>query len=142
MKYFNQNANSRSDDMQLNSDIQRISTRMCASLAAAEGNMAGLHTGLMPVGNGRRQKIHKMSPEVVDSNPYSRLMALQRMGVVERYAEIQDHTVAIVGIGGVGAVAAESLARCGAMFHLQFEAAVSLLLLLLVHHVYCILLEQ
>lgn len=33
-----------------------------------------------------RPKINQMSSEVVDSNPYSRLMALQRMGVVENYS--------------------------------------------------------
>ena len=32
-----------------------------------------------------REKIGKMSAEVVDSNPYSRLMALKRMGIVENY---------------------------------------------------------
>ena len=113
----NHSGSLRRGDVQLNSDIQRISTRMCASLAAAEGNMAGLHTGLAPVGNSRRQKVHEMSPEVADSNPYSRLMALQSMGIVEHYAQIRGHTVAIVGVGGVGAVAAESLARCGAILH-------------------------
>ncbi|KAF8686230.1 hypothetical protein HU200_043612 [Digitaria exilis] len=54
-----------------------------------------------------------MSADVVDSNPYSRLMALQRMGVVENYERIRDYSVAIVGIGGVGSVAAEMLTRCG-----------------------------
>lgn len=54
-----------------------------------------------------------MSAEVVDSNPYSRLMALQRMGVVKDYERIREQTVAIVGIGGVGSVAAEMLTRCG-----------------------------
>lgn len=54
-----------------------------------------------------------MSGEVVDSNPYSRLMALQRMGIVKDYERIRDCTVAIVGIGGVGSVAAEMLTRCG-----------------------------
>ena len=54
-----------------------------------------------------------MSAEVVDSNPYSRLMALQRMGIVQDYERIRDATVAIVGIGGVGSVAAEMLTRCG-----------------------------
>ena len=34
--------------------------------------------------------------QVVDSNPYSRLMALQRMGVVADYERIRDKTVAIV----------------------------------------------
>ncbi|WAR10053.1 UBA5-like protein [Mya arenaria] len=32
-----------------------------------------------------RQKISQMSSEVVDSNPYSRLMALKRMGIVDNY---------------------------------------------------------
>uniref|UniRef100_A0A2P2JK31 Ubiquitin-like modifier-activating enzyme 5 n=1 Tax=Rhizophora mucronata TaxID=61149 RepID=A0A2P2JK31_RHIMU len=54
-----------------------------------------------------------MSAEVVDSNPYSRLMALQRMGIVANYERIREFSVAIVGIGGVGSVAAEMLTRCG-----------------------------
>ncbi|XP_014510426.1 ubiquitin-like modifier-activating enzyme 5 [Vigna radiata var. radiata] len=61
----------------------------------------------------RRSKVEDMSAEVVDSNPYSRLMALQRMGIVENYERIRDFSVAIVGIGGVGSVAAEMLTRCG-----------------------------
>eukprot|EP01127_Copromyxa_protea_P001504 TRINITY_DN11485_c0_g1_i1.p1 TRINITY_DN11485_c0_g1~~TRINITY_DN11485_c0_g1_i1.p1 ORF type:complete len:393 (-),score=103.49 TRINITY_DN11485_c0_g1_i1:41-1219(-) len=60
-----------------------------------------------------RDKIEVMSSEVVDTNPYSRLMALQRMGIVDEYERIRDHTVVIVGLGGVGSVAAEMLARCG-----------------------------
>lgn len=55
----------------------------------------------------------EMSAEVVDSNPYSRLMALKRMGIVNNYEEIRSFSVAIVGIGGVGSVAAEMLTRCG-----------------------------
>ncbi|KAG9155486.1 hypothetical protein Leryth_009902 [Lithospermum erythrorhizon] len=47
------------------------------------------------------------------SNPYSRLMALQRMGIVHNYEKIREYSVAIVGIGGVGSVAAEMLTRCG-----------------------------
>ena len=34
-----------------------------------------------------------MSGEVVDSNPYSRLMALQRMGIVKDYEAIRNKTV-------------------------------------------------
>lgn len=60
-----------------------------------------------------REKITKMSAEVVDSNPYSRLMALKRMGIVENYENIRNFTVAVVGIGGVGSVTAEMLTRCG-----------------------------
>ncbi|CAA6667881.1 unnamed protein product [Spirodela intermedia] len=63
--------------------------------------------------NGIPDIIKDMSAEVVDSNPYSRLMALQRMGIVENYESIRDFSVAIVGIGGVGSVAAEMLTRCG-----------------------------
>ncbi|KZV31688.1 ubiquitin-like modifier-activating enzyme 5 [Dorcoceras hygrometricum] len=65
------------------------------------------------VGLVQRSKIKDMSAEVVDSNPYSRLMALQRMGIVENYERIRKFSVAIVGIGGVGSVAAEMLTRCG-----------------------------
>ncbi|XP_078156402.1 NAD(P)-binding Rossmann-fold superfamily protein [Carex rostrata] len=63
--------------------------------------------------NPKRSKVKDMSAEVVDSNPYSRLMALQRMGIVENYERIRNYSVAIVGIGGVGSVAAEMLTRCG-----------------------------
>lgn len=55
----------------------------------------------------------KMSDEVVDTNPYSRLMALKRMHIVKNYEKIRDLTVLIVGVGGVGSVAAEMLTRCG-----------------------------
>lgn len=54
-----------------------------------------------------------MSSEVVADNPYSRLMALKRMGIVDNYERIRFLTVAIVGVGGVGSVAAEMLTRCG-----------------------------
>lgn len=60
-----------------------------------------------------RQRIEKMSAEVVDSNPYSRLMALQRMGIVKEYERIREKTVAVVGVGGVGSVTADMLTRCG-----------------------------
>ncbi|KAM9187549.1 ubiquitin-like modifier-activating enzyme 5 isoform 3-T3 [Dugong dugon] len=64
-------------------------------------------------GGGGRARIEKMSPEVVDSNPYSRLMALKRMGIVNDYEKIRTFAVAIVGVGGVGSVTAEMLTRCG-----------------------------
>lgn len=60
-----------------------------------------------------REKIEHMSSEVVDSNPYSRLMALKRMGIVDNYEKIRELTIAIVGVGGVGSVTAEMLTRCG-----------------------------
>lgn len=60
----------------------------------------------------KREKIAEMSSVVTDSNPYSRLMALQKMGICN-YAAIRDYSVAIVGLGGVGSVAAEMLTRCG-----------------------------
>ncbi|XP_066441618.1 ubiquitin-like modifier-activating enzyme 5 isoform X1 [Eleutherodactylus coqui] len=61
----------------------------------------------------RRARIQQMSAEVVDSNPYSRLMALKRMGIVQDYEKIRTYTVAVVGVGGVGSVTAEMLTRCG-----------------------------
>ena len=57
--------------------------------------------------------VGRISGEVRDDNPYSRLVALERMGVVEDYERILDKSVAVVGVGGVGSVAAEMLARCG-----------------------------
>lgn len=65
------------------------------------------------VGQIKRDKIEKMSGEVVDSNPYSRLMALKRMGIVDNYESIRTFSVIIVGVGGIGSVAAEMLTRCG-----------------------------
>ncbi|KUF98639.1 hypothetical protein AM588_10010492 [Phytophthora nicotianae] len=43
---------------------------------------------------GARAK--QMSAEVVDSNPYSRLMALKRMGIVNNYEKIRDFSVLIL----------------------------------------------
>jgi len=40
-------------------------------------------------------------------------MALKKMGIVHNYENIKQLSVIIVGIGGVGAVAAEMLTRCG-----------------------------
>jgi len=61
----------------------------------------------------KREKISQMSAEVVDSNPYSRLMALKKMGIVDNYERIRTFSVVIVGLGGIGSVAAEMLTRCG-----------------------------
>ncbi|KAK1359600.1 Ubiquitin-like modifier-activating enzyme 5 [Heracleum sosnowskyi] len=83
-----------------------------ASLIKMRSRVENL-TALVNSGQGRRSKVKDMSAEVVDSNPYSRLMALQRMGIVDNYERIRDFSVAIVGIGGVGSVAAEMLTRCG-----------------------------
>lgn len=58
-----------------------------------------------------RERIDRMSAEVVDSNPYSRLMALQRMNIVKNYERIRDKAVVIVGVGGVGSVTADMLTR-------------------------------
>ncbi|VDD77677.1 unnamed protein product [Mesocestoides corti] len=82
------------------------------TVAALKAKIAQLESELS---NARpvRQKIEQMSSEVVSSNPYSRLMALQKMGIVENYAQIREKSVAIVGVGGVGSVAAEMLVRCG-----------------------------
>lgn len=69
----------------------------------------------------KRQKIDVMSAEVVDTNPYSRLMALKRMGIVDNYENIRNFTVAVVGVGGVGSVTAEMLTRCGTGRLLLFD---------------------
>lgn len=55
----------------------------------------------------------KMSEDASSTNPYSRLMALQKMGIVSDYTKIQTYSAIIVGVGGVGSVTAEMLVRCG-----------------------------
>lgn len=35
------------------------------------------------------------------------------MGIVKKYDKIRTMTVAVIGVGGVGSVAAEMLTRCG-----------------------------
>ncbi|KAI0211946.1 Ubiquitin-like modifier-activating enzyme 5 [Lamellibrachia satsuma] len=82
---------------ELENELKRLKSNNAAVKPAAE----------------KRSKIADMSSEVVDSNPYSRLMALKRMGIVDNYERIRDFTVAIVGVGGVGSVTAEMLTRCG-----------------------------
>uniref|UniRef100_A0A0D9VG95 Ubiquitin-like modifier-activating enzyme 5 n=1 Tax=Leersia perrieri TaxID=77586 RepID=A0A0D9VG95_9ORYZ len=85
-----------------------------AAIDRMRERVAGMVTPVaVAAGAAARSKIKDMSAEVVDSNPYSRLMALQRMGIVDNYERIRDYSVAIVGIGGVGSVAAEMLTRCG-----------------------------
>merc|ERR1711936_471607 len=88
--------------------VEELQKRIC-ELEAALANNRAERPQLGPV----RDKISSMSSEVVDSNPYSRLMALKRMGIVDNYEKIRDYTVALVGVGGVGSVSAEMLTRCG-----------------------------
>jgi len=94
----------------LTDQVQRINSKLQASLATLNTGTAST-AGMPPL--SARSKVDKMSGEVVDSNPYSRLMALQRMGIVKDYEKIREKTVAVVGVGGVGSVAAEMLTRCG-----------------------------
>lgn len=54
-----------------------------------------------------------MDSTSADTNRYSRLTALSKMGIVDNYERITTFTVAIIGIGGIGSVTAEMLARCG-----------------------------
>ncbi|KAF8055986.1 ubiquitin-like modifier-activating enzyme 5 [Scenedesmus sp. PABB004] len=101
----------------LTDQVQAINSKLQASIATLSGDGSGaaaVSPAAPPAAPAAlRGKIAVMSAEVVDSNPYSRLMALQRMGIVKDYERIRTKTVAIVGVGGVGSVAAEMLTRCG-----------------------------
>eukprot|EP01080_Neovahlkampfia_damariscottae_P004596 gene4596-7978_t len=59
--------------------------------------------------NKKREKVQQMSTEVIDENPYSRLMALKKMGIVENYEDIRNFSVLIIGVGGK----VFELTRCG-----------------------------
>ena len=87
-------------------ELQKRVAELEGQLAAERGRTAAASSGAAV-----REKIAEMSGQVVDSNPYSRLMALKRMGIVENYEKIRDFTVAVVGVGGVGSVTAEMLTR-------------------------------
>jgi len=65
--------------------------------------------------------LKEMSAEVRDDNPYSRLMALKKMGIVENYERIREFSILIVGVGGVGSVCADMLTRCGVGKLLLFD---------------------
>ncbi len=54
------------------------------TIAALTARVQELEAKLQAAGP-RRERIAQMSSEVVDSNPYSRLMALKRMGIVDNY---------------------------------------------------------
>ena len=61
------------------------------STAELEARVKELESELAAMrGESARSKIAAMSSEVVDSNPYSRLMALKRMGIVDNYEHIRE----------------------------------------------------
>uniref|UniRef100_A0A4W5L6V1 Ubiquitin-like modifier-activating enzyme 5 n=1 Tax=Hucho hucho TaxID=62062 RepID=A0A4W5L6V1_9TELE len=65
---------------ELENELIKCKQKRCTAMCAEE-----------PADNNHphhRPRIDKMSAEVVDSNPYSRLMALKRMGIVEDYEVI------------------------------------------------------
>lgn len=78
-------------------------------LARLRGEVARLEAALAvavaSTGSSRttpRAKVECMSAEVRDDNPYSRLMALQRMDVVKDYQRIRAFSIVVVGLGGIG----------------------------------------
>jgi ubiquitin-like modifier-activating enzyme 5 len=90
--------------LQLTEQVQRINSKLQNSISTLSetvvGNgsaAAGVSSSAAPAAanssSGTRAKIDTMSAEVVDSNPYSRLMALQRMGIVKDYERIRSKTV-------------------------------------------------
>jgi lactate dehydrogenase-like 2-hydroxyacid dehydrogenase len=102
--------------LQLNEDISRINSRMKAAIDSAEASLA------FPAAAGTSDSILKArkvgDPLSVDadvSNPHRGPTALQRAGIVKNYATISSKTVALVGLGSVGAAAADLLARSGAL---------------------------
>ncbi|VDP59054.1 unnamed protein product [Schistosoma curassoni] len=71
-------SNNKSSLRQTNRNLRAEIDVLKAQIVQMKNDLSQSHT--------IRPKIDQMSNEVVDSNPYSRLMALQRMGVVTNYA--------------------------------------------------------
>uniref|UniRef100_UPI00358F0FA3 ubiquitin-like modifier-activating enzyme 5 n=1 Tax=Myxine glutinosa TaxID=7769 RepID=UPI00358F0FA3 len=98
-------------------DVLKLKRRVLELEDSLEKERTRSHELELRLAEGRgepfRPKIETMSSEVIDSNPYSRLMALKRMGIVDNYERIRTFAVAVVGVGGVGSVTAEMLTRCG-----------------------------
>lgn len=61
----------------------------------------------------REFKVPQSKDVGYDDNPYSRLAALEAMGVVPDFARIRDRTAVVIGVGGVGTVVADCLVRTG-----------------------------
>lgn len=94
----------------LRADVARLERELKEAREAHRHHGHGAHQQATTV---VRPKVAVLSTEVIDSNPYSRLMALKKMGIVKNYEEIRTKSVAVIGVGGVGSVAAEMLTRCG-----------------------------
>jgi len=91
--------------------VEALKTRLVVLSEGVRGADSEFRCGGPSTSSSSEGKM--MREEVTAENPYSRLMALQKMGVVEDFNRIRSKKVAVVGIGGVGAVAAEMLVRCG-----------------------------
>jgi len=89
--------------LQLNDQVEKINSKLQASLSTLskqqqqqqqqQESASAIINDEAAATSSHRAKIDKMSAEVVDSNPYSRLMALQRMGIVKDYERIRTRTV-------------------------------------------------
>lgn len=65
--------------------LRKTNRNLRAEINALQAKLVQLQSELSKT-HTMREKIDIISSEVIDSNPYSRLMALQRMGVVKNYA--------------------------------------------------------
>lgn len=87
--------------------------RIRRQIQEKENELERLYDELEKAQKTREDEQGRWNERIEDINPYSRLEALRKMKVVPDIERITHMTVVIIGLGGVGSVAAEMLTRSG-----------------------------
>lgn len=91
-------------------------------LARIDKHCSEIHKVLSSCRNPSRRTRGILWPKSIhDDNPYSNILAFSKTSGVDNLERIRELRIAVFGLGGVGSVCAENLARCGAQKLLLFD---------------------